>query len=770
MYIPLKNESILATFDLERGAFASLKGLNDGGHQQEFLLTPEEFPQLDGEDNRWLGSVRLQVVQNGTVFEWNTSDLNEARQTGWEGTTAFATYWNGAVGGLNLSEQFELETGKGGLLWTIVLENPTSEPIEVRRLGIPLMMDQYFRNDSRFKYESNVMRHTGICHHSSILYWARSNGKMPLLLLQTIGDTALDTFEREQTGKFGTVGTIEKAFEGCFTAYLYHEPVNTSHISCETLTIGPGERRTFRFRFSVCDSIQNMVEDLERNGNLAVKFLPGMVVPRGDEIKMLVRCRYPVVSESAGGVSGEAEDSNCPDQIEKLDSPDGANQCFSVSLNGYGVRELHLHYLPEDGIERTVKIQMFGTEAISEIITKHARFISENQFETDKEDPCYHGFLMWDMMTARRVNSSYNPHGADWMRGGSDEIGLVSGLFLSEKNLYQPEEGQIRILDAYVKDFIEQRLTEQPGHRVHRMVPWFQMFDDYTGLCADDIWRAFNYVHVVNTYYNMYRIAKLYHFAFLSEPEYYILQAFHYTKAMFSYWMFPQGVGATEYGNMGEMTIALFLADSLRTEGFKREADEINRLVWAKADYFGRKAYPFGSEMAYDTTAYEAVYAYGKASGNVSVMESSVYAALGNRGHQPVWYLYQTDVRQMGDSNWNDSYMTQLAAWTFYDWMFEQDHVNEELLEAWYAAYLAGWALYNSGGYWSASSENRGSSAWITVGERGHFSGVVPTPWQKDPYLYGCIACSGESSLGYFAALKIAAAVVFEHSEVGLWL
>jgi hypothetical protein len=70
-------------------------------------------------------------------------------------------------------------------------------------------------------------------------------------------------------------------------------------------------------------------------------------------------------------------------------------------------------------------------------------------------------------------------------------------------NVYRPEEEQIRVLQQYRQDFIEDRLTEQPGWRLHRAVPWFTMFDPWTGRGVDDIWRAFNYVHVINTYYNM---------------------------------------------------------------------------------------------------------------------------------------------------------------------------------------------------------------------------------------------------------------------------
>lgn len=95
-----------------------------------------------------------------------------------------------------------------------------------------------------------------------------------------------------------------------------------------------------------------------------------------------------------------------------------------------------------------------------------------------------------------------------------------------------------------------------------------------------------------------------------------------------------------------------------------------------------------------------------------------------------MWYLYCTDLRQMGDSSWNVSYMTQLGAYPVYDWLFEQEREEElaasteetaYLAQTWYASYLAGWSLYNSEGFWSGDPENEGAAGWIIDGAAGYF-------------------------------------------------
>ena len=45
--------NMLAKFDVERAAWTSVQAPTDFNHA-EFLLTPDEFPSLDGEQARWL--------------------------------------------------------------------------------------------------------------------------------------------------------------------------------------------------------------------------------------------------------------------------------------------------------------------------------------------------------------------------------------------------------------------------------------------------------------------------------------------------------------------------------------------------------------------------------------------------------------------------------------------------------------------------------------------------------------------------------------------
>jgi hypothetical protein len=759
----LENSKMKALFDEDRLAFTSIRdmGNEDNCHSLDFLLTPEEFPQYDVEQGRWLGNVFLTTESRGIFRSMNTDASKDSRKVTVSKDSIRVTYetdsnhMNG-IRDINLTLTYELKTE--GIYWSIEVGNPSENDICIRKLGIPLLMNQYFRGGNLFQYEKCVLRHTCISNHHSYIYWSKSSGRMPVLLFQALGDTPLNHFTCDKKDSvFGRTGSMGEAFEGCFFVYPIHEKTDSSHLTTSELTLKSGGKKVYRFYLGIAENMEEMNGRIVENGGITVKALPGMCAPIDEDIHLMIESNNIV----------ELDLKNKGDVLCETCETNGL-QVSKLRLGGYGVRDI---WLKQN--DTVMKLQLFGMEPPGEMIKKQAKFIAENQFETNEADPCYHGLLMWDMTVKQRINSTCNPFGDNWFAGGSDEIGLVSGLFLSGKNVYRPEEKEIRVLNSYVRDFIEERLTEQPGYKVHRMVPWFEMFEPWAGYGADDAWRAFNYVHVINTFINMYWIAGKYSYDFLKEPAYYARQAYAYTKGMFSHWMFPNGVGATEFANMGELHIALSLTDILRNEGLEEEAEWTENTVKNKAEYFARQEYPYGSEMAYDSTAYEAVYAYGKAIGDKRIMKMTMDVVCANRGKQPIWYLYQTDLRQMGDSSWNVSYMTQLGAYPIFDWLFGQKMGFEykrgegrasDLLETWYASYLAGWSIYNSGGYWSDASENEGAAGWIIDGDVGCCSGMID---KHGPYLKGMVAMSGEGALGFYGALQIAAAVVMNHPVLG---
>ncbi len=607
------------------------------------------------------------------------------------------------------------------------IHNSGSNPATLSFIRLALPMDQCFRGNDVFKYEQNVLRHAGLIGHGAYLYWRKPGGRPPLYLLVAQGDTAVNRFFVDT--RYGE-DSMCAAFEGVYALEMTDSAV----------TLAPGETLRYAFRLAIVEDESRLPEALEALGGLSVDVLPGMAVQRGETLRVRLATRRAIER-----VWFEGGDMSVVSLGHGLYESIGA---------GAGERSLHIAYA-DGGASR---LKFFVIDPVQDIVRDFAAHVAEHQFETDPEDPCYHGILAWNMTDQCRVNSRHNPFDA-WMAGGSDEIGLVSGLFLSEKNCYWPDEREIRVLGLHVKDFIENRLTEQPGNRVHRMVPWFEMFEPWAGNGADDVWRAFNYVHVANICYNMYRIAKAKQYPFLEKAEAYLRKACDYAVAMFSYWMFPNGEGATKYGNMGEMNMPLHFVPALREEGMNQEADWLEKLMLDKAAYFSTKQYPFGSEMAFDTTAYEAVYAYGKLIGDDRICSRAVSASLANRARTPLWHKYSVDVRAGGDSCWNVSYMTQLGAWPVMDSLLEGKLTDPEAALMAHAGTLGGFCMYNSGGCWDDAPINRHASQWVW-NERMEQGNQPFAPEEKR-------MMTGEVGLGYFGALYATCAYLLTHPRLG---
>lgn len=750
--IYLKNNIITAVYDKDCGGIVSLKSAYDD-FKADFVLTPEEFPEYDVDDCKWLGNLEGKIVLGKETVSFSTGRLKKKGLCSCQENCLDITWpeieSEGKKLGFSMEMQFLLENEL--VTWTAKFENISEDTISFTEIAIPLLMNQYFRIDDDFKYDRCVMRHTCITGHSSYIYWEKSSGNAPVLLLAPLSDGVFTQLKQEKEDKlFGERFGDGFGYEGLVRAYAVDDS--------NRFSLRPGESKELKFCLAFINNETQINDMLNRLSLITMKAVPGMVGPINKDFYVMTR---PVTAQV--DVFGP-EDCIIESRIEK------GWRVNRIRFGAYGKRRIQVK---KDG--NIASYCFFITEPVRDMIDRHAAFVAKNHLETNEKDPCYHGLLMWDMVNKRRINSTFNPYFEDWWRGGSDDPGLASGLFLAEKNVYRASEEEVKVLNAYVEDFILKRLTEQPGWRVHRMVPWYTMFEPWAGRGADDVWRAFNYVHVINVMYDMYRIQKQHHYSWMREAAEYLKMAYEYTKAMFNYWMFPHGVGASEFGNMGEMTLPLYLAQALQKEGFVQEACEMAAIFDKKAHYFNSKQFPFGSEMVYDSTAFEAVYAYGKRIGSEHIMRAAAKASYSNRGKQPIWFLYNTDLRAGGDTSWNSSYMTQLGAFPILDYTLDQGHIDEDWILSYYGASLSGWLIYNSGGYWSPDRENQGATGWITIASLINHTGQPPKNSARPengklgmPLSKGCVILSGEAGIGFFGALRTACSIVMEHSVLGI--
>jgi hypothetical protein len=117
--------------------------------------------------------------------------------------------------------------------------------------------------------------------------------------------------------------------------------------------------------------------------------------------------------------------------------------------------------------------------------------------------------------------------------------------------------------------------------------------------------RSYNYPHVTALYWSMYRLARNNQGLVSNHPwDWYLNQAYKTAVTMTT-------IG-NEYAKYGLMdgTIFVQLLQDLKREGLTQNASDLQTRMHTRETAWKGEAYPFGSEMPWDSTGHEEVYAW----------------------------------------------------------------------------------------------------------------------------------------------------------------
>jgi hypothetical protein len=149
---------------------------------------------------------------------------------------------------------------------------------------------------------------------------------------------------------------------------------------------------------------------------------------------------------------------------------------------------------------------------------------------------------------------------------------------------------------------------------------------------AERVDRSYNYPHVAALHWSMYRLARN-HVGLVTNRswEWYLTNAWKTGVAMV--------VHAPKYAEFGQMegTVFLEILRDLRREGWTAQADEFEAVMRKRADVWMKLAYPFGSEMPWDSTGQEEVYAWTKHFGDRAKAQVTLDAILAYMPTMPHW-------------------------------------------------------------------------------------------------------------------------------------
>lgn len=769
-FLSLASSSFGLNVDVASGGVFGLFNQGDS-FNTNYVINATMQSQFNVRDSRWLGDLIFNVRPAGSTAAGTTmvSGLSgDVRKvTKGPGNSINVDYTGNAADangfkGFNVKQIWNADD-KDVLVWSNTVLNTGSQALEFMDVGFPLLFNGYWAADQTTIYEKGVGRHSHTALDGSYIYYQRPNGEGPYLLMTPGNGTSLEFKNKARYGE-GPFAEVDPKWEGVVEYYANSKNVQparvnqaVSYLPATSSVIPAGGNKTFSFQFRWPKDYQGLRDALYASGGLDTVSLPGMTIPTDSKATLSLRAN--------GGIQSVVGETGKNIQIVSQGSKNGYN-IYQVTLPTIGPNKITVTY---GGGRKKSVLQYSAIRPVEQLISQRASFVVNNhQAKTTRG---YNGaYLQYDMSAKKQIAwDGYTGGGwKQWMAGGSDDLGHGPATFLSEKQTIKPVQAEIASVDYYITNFLFKYLQNKQvnGARSYEVYRWF---DGQDGVPSDTgTWRVYNYVHIANTYFNMYRTAKNFPgLTYAYAPGDYLTFCYETLNAMFSKVELPTPIGpdpAVQFGLMGEMTYPDILA-TLNSEGRGAQATRLDGFLRNKFKYFSAEKYPFASEASIDTTGFESVYTLAKMYGDQGLKDKVQKASAACRGLQPLWYFYGGDNRHMGESWWNLGYETQLGAWQQQEYLLDSTTAmgsdRPDMTRQTYGAYLAGWNNINSGQI-NGDSATFGAASWQFASEGG-----AQANYDWIPLRNGWWAWSGEVDLGLWGGLRSASASVVSDPIVG---
>jgi hypothetical protein len=570
---------------------------------------------------------------------------------------------------LKVTRSWAVADGKLALRFT--LRNLGSHPIEVGALGIPLIFNNVLTGKSlEAAHALCNFSDPSIALDGGYVQVTRLDGHGPALVVVPDGKTPLETYRvLDQGGRkpgsdklFREMTPRMQTFEGFYewmvvsAAYQQNEWKKAEPWNPATsFVLAPGGERTVGLRFLVADSIRSIEKTLVENRRPVAVGVPGYVLPK--DIDGTLFLKYPQkVSDIAVEPAGA---------IEITQAPQTEHGWLRYRLAGrlWGRARLTITYA--DGLVQTVQYRVMKPEA--EAVDDLGRFLFTKQWFDVKDDPFHRtpSIISYD----REANAQVVQDQRVWIAGLSDEAGAGSWLAAAMKEYGRPDKQQVEKLEEFVDGVLWGGIQYEEGPRkfgVRRSLFYYQpdqipagfyrkdtdwsTWESWSKKDSEDVWRSYNYPHVVAAYWALYRIARNHQgLATHHDADWYLSQAYETTMAMMRF--------AGEQASLGQMEGSVFVAvlDDLRREQMTTEADALESAMRERAENWKRQAYPFGSEMPWDSTGQEEVYAWSRRFGMNDKAQVTLDAITGYMPTIPNWG-YNGNARRYWDFLYGGKY------------------------------------------------------------------------------------------------------------------
>ena len=633
---------------------AALKPKSDGA----FDFTPGDLLIARSQDGFFhLGDITLRL-RTGTSRDWKNYSTSTARQPV-VAMPASKTILAAADLTPTLPADFPLQISRAWVLEAnhlvlrFTLKNKTADVVEVGALGIPMIFNNVLNDRSLNEAHAKCSFYDPyIGEDAGYLQVTRLSGHGPALVVVPDGKTPFEAYNPilDRAGNWGAAPVFTDptsrgiTFEGFYEwmvhsqAYAENEwkttqPWNTP----TTLKLAPAESKTYGLKFLLADSIRNIEKTLVDNGRPVAIGVPGYVLPTDVEGRLFLKYPKGIQAIEVGG-----EGSITPRWPEPIG---GGWQSVVLEGKSWGRTRLTVRYA--DGSVQT--IQYFVTKPETEAVADLGRFLTTRQWFTDASDPFHRAPSV--MSYDRELNQIVMQDSRAWIAGLSDEGGAGSWLATVMKESVQPDREELQKLQQFVDGVVWGRLQFSDGPKQYgvrkslfyyqpdQMPPNYYRSDfdwktwtSWNKQASEAVDRSFDYPHVAAAYWVLYRLARNHQGLVTAHSwDWYLTHAYETSVAMTKF-----AAGYAEFGQM-EGTIFVQILTDLKREGMTTQADSLEAKMRSRADRWKAQAYPFGSEMPWDSTGQEEVYAWTKYFGYLDKAGVTLNAILGYDPTLPHW-------------------------------------------------------------------------------------------------------------------------------------
>jgi hypothetical protein len=669
------------------------------------------------------------------------------------------------------------------MVWTITLRNLSGQPLEIGDLGLPLPFNTQYNADKVDTYTKRVIRHAFIGGGGSYIFWQRTNGIGPYLVMVPQKASGLEYFDQSAPGPAGG--------RGVYTAYVHAAAAGAEVMSrggkwrqtFTNATLAPGTTKTVTYRFRWAKDYEAVHQVLYEEGGFDVNVVPGMTIPNDLSARFALRTRNKIAQ-----VAPEFPDKTV---VRDLGEKGKDTRLYEVRFSRLGENMLKVKY----GDNEFLSLEFFVTEPLETLYKKRAHFLATTDQWKDPNRWYDTLYSQWDMKNQilrspdDRDNNSLQPYMV-----ACDDTELGKPAYLAGKNIVYPEQSEIDSVEAHIRKYVwgglQQTDHEPYPDAVYGIPNWKELRDspkdDRTG--KRHLWRIYDYPHVILMYYNMYQVAKTYpQMVHYLDAAGYLERAYGTAMALYTY---PEQLAnwrPYSTGTYNELVIPELIR-ALDQNGKSEQAAALRGKWELKARTFiNDKPNLWGSEYAFDSTGFESTEALAsyaldrlrnpqatdfraavKQEDAEAFLEEQMRLNLSCRGQEPAYYYLGSDFRANAGASYTLSYMAQMGGWAVQDYALRFAKNPIPYLRLGYASYLSSWALLNSGtaesnyGYWYPGQANDGGASG------GFEPAALGRAWLGNKQVHGAWWYDGEIDLGFSGALRAAATIVSDDPLFGL--